>query len=174
MLRFLEDTGELPFLIRPFLITPVIYLVIAVLYLDSFGLALRYTSTEEERNRMLLKTGSAVLAVPVIAALYYVLVRDTGYDRTGFHLAAFSQFFGGAVSMIGVTQGYTQKQLLAQFSTQLLGSPGILVFKSAVLAAALYIATDPDRVTKALLVLALTVVGLATGLRVYLRMIAGI
>lgn len=203
MLRFIEDTGALIFSLRPFLITPVIYFVIAGIYLISFIGAIKISEKYgKNRERSLAEIGTLFLAPVALYTFYlllqfgvnwillglsllipgamlagfYWLYRDTEFGEAPYYLIAFSQFFGGAVSMVSVTQGYVQKQLLAQFSTQLFGAPGILIVKTGLLAAVLYIMRDmeDDEITEAILVLGLTVVGLATGLRVLLRLVAGI
>ena len=203
MLRFIEDAGVLVFFLRPFLITPIIYFVIAGIYLASFVGAIKISEKYgKSRERVLAEIGTLFLTpvafytfyllfqfginwslllisllIPgVLTAGFYWLFRDTGFGEAPYYLIAFSQFFGGAVSMVSVSQGYVQKQLLAQFSTQLFGAPGILVVKTGLLAAVLYIMQDmeDDELTEAILVLALTVVGLATGLRVLLRLVAEI
>lgn len=198
VLRFIEDTGAIPFELRVLLITPVIYFLVAGVYFGGLALARKL---EGDRDENLLKIGAALLAAPLVYALYfmvstgidwvllagpvlvagvltaafYALVKDQRFDRPEYHLIAFSQFFGGAVSMISVTQGYVQKQLVAQLSTQLFGAPGILLVKTAFLALALYVLKDIDEeVTRAIIVMFLTVIGLATGLRVLFRLSIGI
>gem|GEM_PF-6413556 len=120
--------------------------------------------------------GAKGLLVPAaLTGVFYAVVRGTEFDRPVFFMAAFSQFFGGAVSMLAVANGYPQKQLLAQLSTDILGPGGILVLKSGLLGAGLFAARDTeDRFTEVALLLALVVVGLATGLRVYLRVLSGL
>ncbi|QKQ98368.1 DUF63 family protein [Candidatus Nanohaloarchaea archaeon] len=203
MLRFIEDTGAIVFSLRPFLITPVIYFVIAGIYVISFVGAIRISKKHgKDRDRSLAEIGTLFLTPVALYTFYllfqfginwsllvisilipgamltgfYWLHRDTDFGEAPYYLIAFSQFFGGAVSMVSVSQGYVQKQLLAQFSTQLFGAPGILLVKTGLLAAVLYVLKDgdEDEITEAVLILALTVVGLATGLRVLLRLIVGI
>lgn len=201
-LRFIEDSGTLPFEVSILLITPVIYFVIAALYLALMSLALKLKDRfERDMEELLLYIGAAVLVPPLLytlklfidfgarlelflgtliisaflTAVYYFIARETEYDKIGYHLAVFSQLFGGSASMIAVTQGYEQKQLLIQFSTKIFGFPGVLITKTAIAALALYVLKDvEDELTEALAVLVLAVVGLATGLRVLLRMTAGI
>lgn len=195
-LRFIEDSGALPFETRLLLVTPLIYFLIAGLYLGTLELAERYA---DDRDRILLLAGSAITAPAALYSFYllldsnialllqmiilaaaltmasYALLRNTSLDLPSYHTAVFSQFFGGAASMISVSQGYTQKQLLAQQATQVFGSAGILIVKAGVLAMAFYVLQDiEDERVEALLLLALIVVGLATGLRVALRVSAGI
>ncbi|MFB6144429.1 MAG: DUF63 family protein [Candidatus Nanohaloarchaea archaeon] len=195
VLRFLEDAGSFPFEMRLLLITPVIYFVIAGVYLSILAAAERYAG---DRDRFLLLSGtaltlpfavySAVVTQMELALLLrpfviagaltlaaYLLLKDSGFDLPAYHAAVFSQFFGGAASMVSVSQGYTQKQLLAQQATEIFGAPGILVVKAGVLGAAFYVLRDvEDERVEALLLLALIVVGLATGLRVALRLSAGL
>ncbi len=194
VLRFLDDAAVIQYPLSILLITPVIYIVIAAPYL-----AVSYFSEEGNWERNLLYTGAALLVpslvisftgfqnlrtgllIPVVlvsgvlTALFYAGVRDTVYDRLEYHASALSQFFGGAVSMLAVENGYVQKQLLAQYSTQLMGSPGILVVKAAVLGLALYTVQDmdDDRMS-GLIILGLLAIGLGTGLRVLLRLVAGL
>ncbi len=195
VLRFIEDAAAVPFEARLLLVTPVIYFLVAGLFVACLAAARRF----ENRNRALGSMGAALLsaaaavaatqlelAAPVFGAkailvpaaltgVFYGVVRETEFDRPVFSLAAFSQFFGGAVSMLAVTNGYPQKQLLAQLSTDILGPGGILVLKSGLLGAGLFVARDADdRFTEVAVLLALVVVGLATGLRVYLRVLSGL
>lgn len=203
MLRFIEDAGTLIFALRPFLITPIIYFIIAGLYVLSFAAAIRISSKYDKTKEKALTEIGTLLLIPVafytlylifqmginwsllvtslliptvMTGIFYGIFRNTEFGKNPYYLIAFSQFFGGAVSMVSVSQGYTQKQLLAQFSTQLFGAPGILLVKTGLLAAVLYILKEgeEDKITEAILILALTVVGLATGLRVLLRLIVGI
>lgn len=194
VLRFLDDAAVVQYPFSILLITPVIYILIALPYL-----AVSYFSQDRNWGRNLLYSGSALLlpasllaikglenvdiapllpvagATAVLSVLFYALVRSTPYDRPDFHASAASQFFGGSVSMVAVQNGYVQKQLLAQYSTSLLGSPGILVVKSAVLGIALYTIMDMDDDEMAgLIVLGLLAIGFGTGLRVLLRLIAGL
>ncbi|MFB6208005.1 MAG: DUF63 family protein [Candidatus Nanohaloarchaea archaeon] len=200
-LRFIEDTAATPFFTRPFLITPVLYFVVAGVYVSALFTATALTVERRQREQMFFRIGILVLApvvvytgllvqglgadgflltatlllTGVLAYLFSVFVSGTVYDQKAYHLAAYSQFFGGVASMISVTQGYTQKQLLAQASTSILGAPGILVAKTAVLAAALYLLKDvEDGPTEAIVVTALAAIGLGTGLRVLLRTITGV
>jgi uncharacterized membrane protein len=194
LLRFTEDASVVGYPESILLITPVIYVIIAIPYL-----AVSVFSSQGDWNRNILYSGIALL-VPgialavaglesfspgvllpvlgisgVLTLLLYGAVRDTVYDRKDYLLAGFSQFFGGVVSMMAVEQGYIQKQLLAQTSTQLLGSPGILVVKSLVLAVALWTASDmEDDRMESLIILGLLAIGLGTGLRVLLRLLAGL
>jgi uncharacterized membrane protein len=195
LLRFIEDAAAVPFEARLLLVTPVIYFLVAGLFVACLAAARRF----EDRNRTLGLIGVVILsaaavvaasqlevAAPVFGAkallvpaaltgIFYGVVRGTEFNRPVFSLAAFSQFFGGAVSMLAVTNGYPQKQLLAQLSTDLLGPGGILVLKSGLLGAGLFVARDADdRFTEVAVLMALVVVGLATGLRVYLRVLSGL
>lgn len=201
LLRFIEDAAAVPFFLRPFLITPALYFLVTGVYLVALFTATALTTGREERDRVFLAAGLAVLAPAavytvlvleslgfdlflavkaliltlVLTYLFKVFVSGTVYDRKAYHIAAYSQFFGGVVSMMSVTQGYTQKQLLAQAFTAILGAPGILVAKTAVLAAALYLLKDiEDGPTEAVVVTALVAIGLGTGLRVFLRMLTGV
>lgn len=198
VLRFIEDAGVLPFEVRLVLITPVIYFFVAGLYFGGLALA-RKLDGDRDRNLALIgslllapalvygfyvmfSTGvdfvllfSPVLVAGVLTAGFYWLVKGQRFDRPEYHLIAFSQFFGGAVSMVSVSQGYVQKQILAQVSTSLFGAPGILVLKTGFLVAALYVLKDiEEELSRAIIVMFLTVIGLATGLRVLLRLSIGV
>lgn len=193
-LRFIEDSGFVNYPESVLLVTPLIYLVVAVPYL-----VVSVFSQPGNWERNLLYSGSLLVVPAALAALleissvsigvfgavmvisvlmtglFYGLVRNTPYDNPAYLLAGFSQFFGGAASMMAVENGYVQKQLLAQFSTQLMGSPGILVTKTLVLVLALWTVNDmDDQQISGLIILGLLAIGLGTGLRVFLRLLAGI
>lgn len=197
LLRFIEDTGLAPFYIRILLITPVVYLFIALLYLGTIAVAERYGGSEDRVIFLLgsiftapavLVTGlfiaenivnygvlAAVPAALVLTLPVYGLIKDTGLGHPVYYLAAFSQFFGGFVSMLSLPLGYTQKQLLAQAATNIFGAPGILVVKAVLLGIAFYVMKDiEEKEIEALLLLALLVIGIGTGLRVLLRALAGL
>lgn len=193
-LRFLEDAGAAPFELRVLLITPLIYFLIAGIYLSALGAAEKFS---DDRDRFLLASGTVLTAPILVYSLSviqntglllqpliisgaltlgsYLLVKDSIFDAPVYMAVIFSQFFGGAASMISLSQGYTQKQLLAQQATGVFGEPGILMVKAGVLAAAFYVLKDvKDEGLESLVILALLVVGLATGLRVALRVAAGL
>lgn len=202
ILRFLEDAAVIPFILRPFAITPVIYLVIAGLFLGSIPLASWMTSKSSCTRDELLKNLGYVylfpflgvatyitlsgadlllLSIPVAIAgfltgLYYLVTRRTGYSSKEYVLVAFSQFFGGSVSMVSLSYGYDQKQLLTQAFTSVFGDGGVLLLKACIVGLAVYIIDDDveDSQMKALALVVLYSIGLGTGLRVLLRLGLGI
>lgn len=200
MLRFLEDTGIIPFPLSIIAITPVIYIFIALLYLGSLGAAYKF---KREQLDSYIGLAGAVFLFPIFLAtilqlfslgfdpvflgyslfiptvltgVFYLYIRQQEeLNNLLYTLAGFSQFFGGTVSMMSVVRGGEQKQLLAQFSTDIFGPAGILIVKTALLVLAVLILKDVDDVrTEALVILALIVIGLATGLRVMLRTATGV
>lgn len=202
ILRFLEDAAVIPFVLRPLAITPIVYILIAAVFIGSIPLAKRMAARSSCSRDELLKnlgylylspflglttymmvTGAnlSVLITPVLLALaftglYYALTRRTDYSSKEYLLVAFSQFFGGSVSMVSLSYGYEQKQLLTQAFTSVFGRPGILVLKMIIVALAVYI-IDGDLENDQLKALALVVlysIGLGTGLRVLLRLGMGI
>lgn len=202
ILRFLEDAAVLPFIARPLVITPVIYLLIAALFLGSIPLASWMASRSSCTRDDLLKNIGFVFLAPFLAAtvymmvrgadlvlltlplllalglttVYYAATRRNNYSRPEYLLVAFSQFFGGAVSMISLSQGYTQKQLLTQASTAVFGEPGIIVLKAGIVGLAVYMLEHDieEEQMKAIALIVLYAIGLATGLRVLLRLGLGI
>lgn len=194
VLRFVEDAGAGSLGMRLLLITPVIYFLIAGIYLLSIVLGEKFA---EDRDLFLLVSGS-LLTLPVFAyslifvkefslllqpfilasgltLAAYLLLQDSYFDAPIYLAAVFSQFFGGAASMVSLSQGYSQKQLLAQQATSIFGEPGILVVKAGVLFLAFKVLKDiEEEDVESLLLMALMIVGLATGLRVALRVSAGI
>lgn len=202
ILRFLEDAAVVPFILRPLLITPVVYLVVAVLFLGSLPLAMWMASRSScERDDLLKNIGYVILTpflsvttflmvqgagiTPIftsvtitilLTGLYYLITRRTSYSRKEYILTAFSQFFGGSASMVSLAHGYTQKQLLAQAFTSIFGQPGVLVLKTCIAGLAIYLMEDDmeDGEIKAIALIVLYSIGLATGLRVLLRVGLGI
>jgi uncharacterized membrane protein len=202
ILRFLEDAAVLPFILRPLAITPVIYLVIAGLFLGSFPLASKLASKSSCTRDDLLKNLGYVYLAPFLAltvytlvggaeillilmpiaiasiltGLYYAVTRRNSYSNTEYLLIAFSQFFGGAASMVSISQGYQQKQLLTQAFTSLFGEPGIIILKAGIIGLAVYMLEKDieEEQMKALALIVLYSIGLATGLRVLLRLSLGI
>lgn len=202
ILRFLEDAAVLPFVLRPFAITPIIYLVIAGLFLGSIPLASKLASRSScTRDDLLKNLGYVYLApflaltvytliggadillilMPVIIAaaltgIYYAVTRRNSYSNKEYLLIAFSQFFGGAASMVSISQGYQQKQLLTQAFTSLFGQPGIMILKAGIVGLAVYVLEKDieEEQMKALALIVLYSIGLATGLRVLLRLSMGI
>ncbi|MFB6181058.1 MAG: DUF63 family protein [Candidatus Nanohalobium sp.] len=200
LLRFLEDAAALPFLLRPLAITPLIYLVIGLLFAAAVLAARKLEQKGYKKSKTLRYMGVAAASVtalytlivvpgleivaglkPVAIALtltglYYLVSRKKAFGRKEYVLTVFSQVFGGAVSMVSLSYGYRQKQLLAQAFTALLGQPGILVFKTGLALAAVYLIEESleEEAFKAVALIVLYSVGLGTGLRVLLRLMAGI
>lgn len=199
LIRFLEDTGVIPYPLSVVAVTPLIYILISVVYLAVLSIARRIDKRNMDRYIGFL--GSAIL-LPVLmlsvvllpwrgadllfiaysiglsallTSVFYLYIRGKELETKVYSLAGFSQFFGGTVSMLGVVGGGEQKQLLAQMSTEVLGPAGIIVVKAALLVAAVHILKDVDDFrTEALVLFALIVVGLGTGLRVMLRAALGV
>ena len=202
LLRFIEDTGAVQYPESVLLITPILHFAILGLYTLTLILARKLEGLRElKENEIILYTGSIILLGPVIftlnyfigksfridllltalllpiifTAFYRFIVEDTDADRPGYNLIVFSQIFGGASSMVAVTQGYSQKQLLTQAFTSIFGVSGVLIAKIVLAGLVIYALLDvEDEQMEALAVLVLAVVGLATGLRVLLRMLAGV
>lgn len=202
IIRFLEDAAVIPFLLRPLAITPIVYLVITVLFLGSIPAASWMASKSScTRDDLLKNVGYVLLApflgiavylmtqgariTPILASvaisvlligIYYLISRRTAYSKKEYLLIAFSQFFGGAVSMVSLSYGYTQKQLLTQIFTSIFGQPGVLILKTAIAGIAIYLIEDDidEGEVKAIALIVLYSIGLATGLRVMLRLGLGI
>jgi len=201
VLRFIEDAGGVSSGLSVFLVTPVIYLLIAGLFIASLRLSpLVAERSSLSQNRALSVLGTFFLvpalaiSVPVLVEgfdplfllvpaavasglwlLYYFVSRGSEIDRKPFHLVVFSQLFGGVASAFAVSQGYSQKQILASVLTDVFGPPGIVILKSLIAVAGVYVLRDAeDDLVEGVSVFVLTAVGLATGLRVALRASAGI
>jgi uncharacterized membrane protein len=196
-LRFMDDAQVIPYPYSIALITPVIYILIASIYVPAL-------TKLNEKN--ILKLGTALLtptilltflsfkttnpwyAVTVITlsttltALYYFIISEK-YTGTPFMILAFSQLFEGTASMFGAvpqlltksTTPYYPKQLLAQTFNKIIGFPGVLLMKIGVLIIGISVIKDlEDSNLKFLAFLLLYAVGLGTGLRVFLRVTAGV
>lgn len=202
IIRFMEDAAVIPFILRPLAITPIVYLVVAGLFLGSIPLASWMASRSSCTRDELLKNIGYVLLSPflgitvylmvqgasltpiftsvviavVLTGLYYLATRRTDYSRKEYVLTAFSQLFGGSVSMVSLSYGYTQKQLLTQAFTSIFGQPGVLVLKTGIAGLAIYLMEEDmeDGTVKAIALIVLFSIGLATGLRVLLRLGLGI
>ena len=126
---------------------------------------------------------AAVLTLSItLPALYYFIISDK-YTETPFMLLAFSQLFEGSASMLGAvpqllsqsTNPYYPKQLLAQTFNKIIGFPGVLLMKIGILTIGISVINDlEDADLKFLAFLLLYAVGLGTGLRVFLRVTAGV
>jgi len=187
-LRFLDDAQLVPYPFSIALITPPIYILIASIYIPAvyklenknllnLGAAillptLGYALTGFNAFN-LVYTASTIFLSTALTAAYYFIVKEE-YKITPLVLLAFTQFFEGAASMISTFYGYQPKQLLAQLFNSFLGFPGVLVMKATVLGLAVSVIKDiEDQTTKSVVLLTLYAVGLGTGFRVFLRVIAG-
>ncbi len=202
VLRFLEDAAVIPGPLRPLAITPIIYFLIAGLWTLTFLLSGKYSGRIGlSRDKTLLTSGTvlfssaliiaaqkalrpdnleaaavSILVASALTALYYLATRNTSYGSREYVLVVLSQAFGGAVSMISLSQGYSQKQLLTRLSTQIFGQPGVLILKLVLAFVSIHLLEndiEDDRM-KAIALIVLYSIGLATGLRVLLRLTAGI
>ena len=202
LLRFIEDTAIVNYPYSIILITPIIYVFILGIYLLAFILARKLSQKYEvTENRVLFIQGLSLLVLPILAVINYFMnvsislelllgvvlipiiltvlykytVKDSILDKDSYLLIIFSQLFGGTASMIAVTQGYEQKQLFTQAFTSIFGPSGVLLAKIGLSALVIYALLDTeDNELEAFTVFVLTVVGLGTGIRVFLRMLAGI
>jgi uncharacterized membrane protein len=202
MLRFLEDTAVIPFVLRPLAITPIIYILIAGLFVGSILLASWMESRSScTRDELLKNLGYVYISpfvafitymmatqaqlIPIVTSLtvalaltgiYYLITRRTDYSNKEYLLVAFSQLFGGAVSMVSLSYGYEQKQLLTQAFTSVFGDGGVLLLKAGIVGLAVYIMEGDveQEEMKALALIVLYSIGLGTGLRVLLRLGMGI
>lgn len=188
-LRFLDDIQLIPYPYSIPLITPLIYFLIAAVYLPA---------VYKLENRDLLKLGTAILlpvlgyalrglnSVNVVYAaavvslsllltgLYYFVLQKP-YNSRHLVLLAFTQFFEGSASMLSTFYGYSPKQLLTQLFNSLIGFPGILLMKTLVLILGIRVITDlDDERLRYLALMVLYSVGLGTGFRVFLRVVAGV
>lgn len=202
LLRFLEDTAILPFIVRPLVITPVIYLLISAVFIISIVYASKKASslgcTRDELFRnigylilspflalttymVFLRADLILMMLPVVLAaaftgLYYITTKSTGYSSREYVLVVFSQLFGGAVSMVSLSFGYSQKQLLTQAFTSIFGQPGVMILKASIAGLAVYMIESDieENQIKSIALIVLYSIGLATGLRVLLRLGMGI
>jgi uncharacterized membrane protein len=72
-------------------------------------------------------------------------------------------------------EGFAPKQIIAQMFYSLLGPPGILVMKFGVMGLALYVLQDiQEEPLRGIALITLYAVGLGTGFRVFLRVLAGV
>jgi len=196
-LRFIDDAQIVPFPYSIVFITPIIYLLVAAVYIPAL------TRLEE---RDLMKLGNIFLVPTVIlvlvssdivnlvylvsvlglsfilTGLYYFFV-DENFSTKPFVLLAFSQLFEGSASMLAsvpqlisdTSNTYQPKQLLAKLFNDLFGVPGVLVMKVGVLVLGVSVIKDlEDDTLRFMGLMVLYAVGLGTGLRVFLRATAGV
>lgn len=189
-LRFLEDAAAVPYPYNIILITPLIYFLIAALYLPgmyylekkrltAYGSvlllpALILAALQVSKFDLLYFLGTISLSGALTAAYYFVLKER--YTSPELLAVAFSQFYGGTASMLaGYFGEFTPKQMLGRFFYRILGSPGVLLMKFGVLGLALYILKDLDEEPlRGIALIVLYAVGLGTGFRVFLRVLAGV
>ncbi|QGA80606.1 DUF63 family protein [Candidatus Nanohalobium constans] len=188
-LRFLDDAQLVQYPYSIPLITPLIYFLIAAVFLPATykledkklgytGTALllpviAYAVTGFKSLNILYVVGTAALTLSATGIYYFLAEND--YSSTSMILLAFTQFFEGSASMISSFYSYNPKQLLAQAFNSILGFPGVFVMKTGILLLALSIITDlEDEKMKALALITLYSIGLGTGFRVFLRVAAGI
>lgn len=187
-LRFLDDAQIIPYPYSIALITPLIYILIAGVYipavykLDSkklkkFGIillvpALGYTLYSVNIINYMYLLGAIVLASVLTSVYYFIVTEDL--KQNYFILLAFSQFFEGSASMLSTFYQYQPKQILTQTFNNIFGPPGILLIKTGLLIIGLKVIKDLENVKmKALTLITLYSVGLGTGFRVFLRAAAG-
>ncbi|MFB6159157.1 MAG: DUF63 family protein [Candidatus Nanohalobium sp.] len=190
-LRFLEDAAAVPYPFDAVLVTPLIYLLIALFYLPGvyyledrelsiYGLTLLLPllafSTTVFTGFNFLYFAATIGLTTVLTGAYRFLARDE-YISTPLVLVAFSQFFEGSASALSsylTPESYVPKQILAGTFYRLMGSPGVLVMKAALVGLALYILKDiEDKQLKGIVLITFYSVGLGTGFRVFLRVITG-
>jgi uncharacterized membrane protein len=188
-LRFMEDAGILPFPYSAVLVTPLIYFLIAAVYipavylLDEKRLAylgvgiltpvllLALTGFKEFRAFYLV----ASLALTAVLTAAYKFFTSSEYSTAPMTAIAASQFFGGAAAMNASFYGYAPKQLLAQTMNGVFGPPGVLIMKFILVVAAARVLVDmKDQEIYGIALLVLYTIGFATGFRVLLRATAGI
>lgn len=188
-LRFIEDAQIISSPQNIVLITPLIYILIALIYIPAVALLNRRkffylgislllpvltVSILGLSGINLIYLLSVVSLIGVLTGVYYWLFEDKYTSNSLIALAA-SQFFEGASSMMASFYDYNPKQLLAQQFNSLLGPPGILLMKILVLGLALKVIVDmEDEKMKGLTLLVMYAIGFGTGFRVFLRVLAGI
>ena len=188
-LRFLEDTQAMPFPYNILLITPIVHILVAILYIPSItylgkkqvaklGAALLIpviglSIIQFQQLRLVYTT--AVLVTASVLTLVYRWIAAEKYRKDHLVAVAGSQFFGGAAAMYASFYDYTPKQLLAQHFNSIFGPPGIMVLKAIIVILAVDVLTDiEDDRLKAITLMTVYAVGLGTGFRVFLRAAAGI
>lgn len=189
IMRFVQDALDLPLIIEILLITPIIYIWIAVvavifLYLDEFRDISRYfAGLNAIVSVLLLYILPAIDLLPVItvimgasicAGIYYYVFEGKKYVEAPLLLAVGSQFFEAFSSMYAVSQGFEPRQILTSTVVDLAGPLGFLAVKLGLLYFALSIYFDLDERWKSILLIALYSIGFATGIRVLLRVATGV
>jgi uncharacterized membrane protein len=191
-LRFLNDAAAVPYPYSIALITPLIYFLIAAVYipavyrleekemsyLGTFMLlpVLLYAFIHFEELRLTYLIATLGLSTALTGIYYWVAAEE--YSITPLVLLAFTQLFEGSASMFSALKtfgSYSPKQLLGQIFNSLFGFPGVLIMKVMVLLLAIRVVTDiEDERMKGVALVALYSIGLGTGFRVFLRVLAGL
>ncbi|MFO7793743.1 MAG: DUF63 family protein [Candidatus Nanohaloarchaea archaeon] len=189
VLRAVQDAVNLPLLVEILLITPVIYIWIALftislLALNQFrGLKFRYINSVIILAVLgllfwiqapLIPVAAVTIGAGVIGGLYYFLTEETSYGSSPLTFMVMSQFFEAFSSMYGLSQGYNARQLLTSTAVEIMGPLGFLLVKLFVLGAALKIYFDLEEIWRSILLVALYSIGFATGIRVILRAALGV
>jgi uncharacterized membrane protein len=189
VLRFVQDATNMNIIVEVLLITPVIYVWIAGL-----ALLLLYLSRKEFFdwrivNSLFLLAASGLvvsLGVPLIpvvlvfagsgilAGLYYFVTDGTRYQSLPLTFAVLSQLFEAFSSMYGLTQGYEPRQIITSTVVDIFGPDGFLGVKLGILVVSLSLFFDLEDKWRAVLLLVLYSIGLATGVRVLLRAALGV
>lgn len=188
-LRFIEDAQIISSPQNIVLITPLIYILIAIIYIPAVTLLNRrkflylgiglllpvlIASTLGFSGINLIYLLTVISLTGVLTGVYYWLFEDE-YTSSSLVALAASQFFEGVSSMTASFYDYSPKQLLAQQFNSLLGPPGILLMKIIVLFLAIRVIMDmKSEKMKGLTLLVLYAIGFGTGFRVFLRVLAGI
>jgi uncharacterized membrane protein len=194
-LRFLEDASAVPYPYNIALITPLVYMLVAALYIPGVYYLDREKLAAYGSLLLLPVLLFAALQMTGFKAIYFLgTIGITGILTAGYYfvleerftsrplvLMAFSQFFGGTASMLAsyvasqAAEGFAPKQIIAQMFYSLLGPPGILVMKFGVMGLALYVLQDiQEEPLRGIALITLYAVGLGTGFRVFLRVLAGV
>lgn len=189
VLRFVQDAADLPLMLEIMLITPIIYIwialiAVALILLNQFkGLDYKYFNALVLVISLIIAGLLQVPPLPVLAVLagssifagvYYFLTEGTKYQTYPLILAVMSQFFEALSSIYGLNQGYEPRQLLTSTAVELMGPLGFLAIKAGILAVALKVFFDLEGRWQGVLLVALYSVGFATGVRVLLRASLGV
>lgn len=187
-LRFLDDAQLIPYPFSILLITPIIYFLIAGVFVPSLY------KLEKEKHALLgtliflpvlaysiysfkslnyIYMISTVLLTIIFSSIYYLLANEE-LKYQHLIILVFTQLFEGLASSLSTFYGYEPKQILAKVFNNYLGFPGVFIMKLMVLAISISIIRDiEDSNMKTFALIILYSVGLGTGFRVFLRAIAG-